>query len=108
MNILPRLIAPLLAAGLALGATAAHAAPGIASVNANVRSGAGTGYRVVDTLTKGEYIIVKGCGFAWCTISHIGKDGYVSRSLIYNPYYGSKSYYQFAPKHPQPGRDSNR
>jgi uncharacterized protein YraI len=104
MKLLPRLIAPLLAAGFALTATAALAAPGIASVNANVRSGAGIGYKIVDTLTKGEYIIVKSCGFAWCLMSHIGKDGYVSRSLIYNPYYGSKSYYQFAPKHPQPGR----
>ena len=108
MTILPRLIAPLLAAGLALTATAALAAPGIASVNANVRSGPGTGFGVVDTLTKGEYVIVKKCGASWCTISHIGKDGYVSRALIYNPYYGSRGYYQFAPKHPQPGRSSNR
>ena len=67
------------------------AAPGIASVNANVRSGPGTGYRVVDTLTKGEYVIVKDCGYAWCTISHIGNDGFVARTLLYNPYYGSKS-----------------
>lgn len=108
MKTLPRLMAPLIAAGFALAATAAIAAPGNASVNANVRSGAGTGYRIVDTLTKGEYVIVKSCGFRWCLISHIGNDGYVSRSLIYNPYYGSKNYYQFAPKHPQPGRDSNR
>jgi uncharacterized protein YraI len=104
MSILPRLIAPFLVAGFALATTAALAAPGIASVNVNVRSGPGTGYRIVDTLTKGEYVIVKSCGAAWCTISHIGKDGFVSRSLIYNPYYGSKWFYQFAPKHPQPGR----
>ena len=104
MNTLPRLTTVLLAAGLALTTTATLAAPGIASVNANVRSGPGTGYRIVDTLTKGEYVIVKDCGVSWCTISHIGNDGYVSRALIYNPYYGSKAYYQFAPKHPQPGR----
>lgn len=104
MNILPRLLAPILIAGLALTSTAALAAPGIASVKANVRSGPGTGYKIVDTLTKGEYVIVKSCGALWCAISHIGKDGYVSRSLIFNPYYGSKSWYQFAPKHPQPGR----
>ena len=42
------------------------------------------------------------------TIGHIGKDGYVARTLLFNPYYGSHAYYQFAPKHPQPGRDSNR
>lgn len=104
MNILPRLMAPLLVAGFALTTTAAIAAPGIASVNANVRSGPGVGYRIVDQLEKGEYVIVKDCGASWCTISHIGNDGYVSRALIYNPYYGSKTYYQFAPKHPQPGR----
>lgn len=104
MKLSPRLIAPLLAAGFALTATAALAAPGIALVNANVRSGPSTGYSIVDTLTKGEYVIVKDCSLSWCTISHIGRDGYVARTLIYNPYYGSHSYYQFAPKHPQPGR----
>ena len=79
MRILPRLIAPLLAAGLVLLPVAASAAPGIANVNANVRSGPGLGYRVVDVLEKGEYVIVKDCGANWCLISHIGKDGYVSR-----------------------------
>jgi uncharacterized protein YraI len=108
MNILPRLIAPLLAAGLALLPVAASAAPGIANVNANVRSGPGIGYRVVDVLKTGEYVIVKSCGANWCLIGHIGNDGYVSRGLIHNPYYGAYGYYQFAPKHPQPGRDSNR
>lgn len=104
MKTLPRLFASFLVAGFALTTTAAMAAPGIASVNANVRSGPGTGYKIVDKLEKGEYVIVKDCGAAWCTISHIGKDGYVSRALIFNPYYGSKTWYQFAPKHPQPGR----
>jgi uncharacterized protein YraI len=104
MNILPRQIAPILVAGFALNTTPAMDPPGIASVEANVRSGPGTGYRIVDTLTKGEYVIVKDCGANWCVISHIGNDGYVSRGLIFNPYYGSKYWYQFAPKHPQPGR----
>lgn len=101
-----RLLAPLMAAAIALSATAALAAPGTASVNANVRSGPGTGYAIVDRLTKGEYVIVKSCGASWCRISHIGNDGYVARTLIYNPYYGSRAFYQFAPKHPQPGRSS--
>ena len=105
MRILPRLIASLLAAGLVMLPVAASAAPGIANVNANVRSGPGLGYRVVDVLEAGEYVIVKDCGANWCLISHIGNDGYVSRGLIFNPYYGSKYWYQFAPKHPQPGRD---
>lgn len=108
MNISPRMLAPLLAAAFALMATAAIAAPGYASANANVRSGPGTGYKVVDVLEKGEYIIVKSCSANWCLMSHIGNDGYVSRSLIYNPYYGSKNYYQFPPKKPQPSRIPNR
>ena len=108
MTILRRLILPLLAVGLAFTTTAALAAPGTANANANVRSGPGTGYKIVDKLTKGEYVIVKSCGASWCLISHIGNDGYVARSLIYNPYYGSKGWYQFAPKHPQPGRSTNR
>ena len=108
MRILPRLIAPLLAASLVMLPVAASAAPGIANVNANVRSGAGLGYRVVDVLEKGEYVIVKDCGANWCLIGHIGNDGYVARTLLHNPYYGSEGYYQFPPKHPQPGRDSNR
>jgi uncharacterized protein YraI len=104
MKTLPRLIASLFAAGLALSATAAMAAPGIASVNANVRSGPGIGYAVVDVLEKGEYVIVKDCGANWCLIGHIGNDGYVSRSLIYNPYLDGTDWYRFAPKSDQPGR----
>lgn len=92
----------------ALSATAGFAAPGIASVSANVRSGPGGGYGVVDRLTKGEYVIVLSCGASWCKIHHIGPDGYVSRSLLYNPYYGSRAYYQFPPKTPVPGRRSTR
>ena len=105
MRILPRLIASLLAAGLVMAPVAASAAPGIANVNANVRSGPGLGYRVLDVLEQGEYVIVKDCGANWCLISHIGNDGYVARTLLFNPYYGSEDFYQFAPKHPQPGRD---
>ena len=104
MTIFSRLIAPVLAIGVIMTATAALAAPGIASVNANVRSGPGIGYAVVDQLTRGEYVIVLSCGASWCKIHHIGNDGYVSRSLVYNPYYGSRAYYQFAPKYQQPGR----
>ena len=29
----------------------------------------------------------------------------VARTLLFNPYYGSEDFYQFPPKHPQPGRD---
>jgi len=103
-----RLMAPLLAAVVVLSAGAAMAAPGIASTAANVRSGPALGYKVVDQLEKGEYVIVKSCGGSWCLIGHIGKDGYVARTLLYNPYYGSRHYYQFPPKYPNPGRTLRR
>jgi uncharacterized protein YraI len=94
-----------LAAGLVLGAGAAQAAPGHASVAANVRSGPGLGFHVVDVLHPGEYVIVLGCNASWCEIHHIGPDGWVARSLLYNPYYGSRHYYQFRPRDlNQPGR----
>lgn len=96
------LTATLFAAGAAI------AAPGIANVAANVRGGPGTGYAIVGKLEKGEYVIVKSCDRSWCLIGRVGPDGYVSRSLLHNPYYGLRTYYQFAPKRPQPGRDSNR
>ncbi len=105
MKLLPRLIAPLLAAGLAFVPVAAVAAPGVAAVNVNVRTGPGLGFHIVDVLEKGEYVIVKECGAAWCRIDHIGNDGYVARTLLFNPYYGSEDFYEFPPKHPQPGRD---
>ncbi len=108
MRFSTRLSVLLVVAGLALGTGSALAAPGIAAVNANVRSGPGTGYGVVDRLAKGEYVIVVSCGASWCNIHHIGRDGYVARTLLYNPYYGSRAYYQFAPKHPQPGRATSR
>ena len=104
MKFLPRMIAPLLAAGIVLTASAALAAPGIAKGNINVRSGPGIGYSIVDRLKSAEYVIVLSCGASWCTVHNIGPDGYVSRALIYNPYYGTRAYYQFPPKDYAPGR----
>ncbi|MEO6014305.1 MAG: SH3 domain-containing protein [Devosia sp.] len=108
MTALPRLIAPLLAAGLALTTSAAFAAPGLASAVANIRSGPGTSYAVVDKLAKGDYVIVEKCGASWCKVRRVGPDGYVSRTLLYNPYYGSRAYYQFPPPTPDPGRTVRR
>lgn len=106
-NLVRTAAAGALAAGLAFSAGAAQAAPGHAAVAANVRSGPGLGFSVVDVLQPGEYVIVVGCNASWCEIHHIGPDGWVARSLLYNPYYGSRHYYQFAPKDPdQPGRDA--
>jgi uncharacterized protein YraI len=99
-----RLIAPLIAVALVLSASAALAAPAKANANANIRSGPGTGFPVVAFLEKGEYIIVRSCTANWCKVTRVGHNGYVARTLLYNPYYGSRNYYQFPPKSPGLGR----
>ena len=95
----------LLAAAFVLVASgAAFAAPAKANATANIRSGPGTSYGVVARLDKGEYIIVRSCTANWCKVTRPNMNGYVARTLLYNPYYGSRHYYQFPPKTPNPGR----
>lgn len=103
-----RTIAPMaLAAGLALSISAAFAAPGIAQSNANIRSGPGLGYAVVDTLQTGDYVVVIKCTASWCNIHRVGPDGWVYRALLKNPYYSPRGIYDFPPKALiEPGRTS--
>ncbi len=106
MRHLYRLIAPLgLAAALGLAVvTAADAAPGIARSAVSIHTSASLTSTVVDTLDKGERVIVIKCTLHWCNIHHTGPDGWVLRSQLYNPYYGSRLYFQFPPPTPDPGR----
>lgn len=63
---------------LATGSFAAEAVSG-----ANVRSGPGTSYPVVDELSSGENVTVDRCvQGGWCLISHAGADGWVSAKLL--------------------------
>ncbi|MCZ4271481.1 SH3 domain-containing protein [Maritalea porphyrae] len=49
----------------------------------NVRSGPGTSYGVVDTLTPGERVEVNECATnGWCYIEHTGPDGWVSSNYL--------------------------
>lgn len=98
----------LLAAAMVLLSGSAFAAPAKANANANIRSGPGTSYRIVANLDKGEYIIVRSCTANWCKVTRPYMDGYVARTLLYNPYYGSRHYYQFPPKTLDPGRLTTR
>jgi uncharacterized protein YraI len=98
----------LAAAVVLLASGAAFAAPAKANANANIRSGPGTSYGIVAALKKGEYIIVRSCSANWCKVTRPNMNGYVARTLLYNPYYGSKNYYQFSPKTPDPGRQTRR
>src|SRR3569623_155802 len=72
-------------AGLAFAAFIASA--GIASAatvtnDLNLRSGPGTGYRVVDTMPAGAYVDVIGCGGSWCRGNWRGAVGYASASYL--------------------------
>lgn len=77
----------LLASGLATLAVfvttmAASAAPAVATSNVNVRSGPGTGFRVVDTLVRGQPVDVQYCRGSWCLVEKSGPDGWVSSSYL--------------------------
>ena len=63
-------------------AASAFAVSAFATTAANVRSGPGTGYAVVDALATGEEVDVEGCNGSWCKIQHVGPDGWVSKSLL--------------------------
>jgi hypothetical protein len=77
----------LIASGLATLAVlattvAASAAPAFATSNVNVRSGPGTGYRVVDTLRRGERVDIQYCRGSWCFVQKRGPDGWVSANYL--------------------------
>lgn len=75
------LSAVALVAGLFALPSVANAAETRSSVN--VRSGPGTGYRIVDRLFRGEDVNVRRCrSNGWCYITHPGPDGWVSARLL--------------------------
>ena len=59
-----------------LSAGAAFAATATASVN--VRTGPGTQYRAIDTLSSGQRVNVTDQSGGWCEINQAGPDGWVS------------------------------
>lgn len=72
-----------LAAGLLLAsAGAASAAPAVVSNYLNLRSGPGTGYRVVDVMPAGATVDVLGCGTYWCRVAYGDTQGYASSSYL--------------------------
>jgi len=77
----------LIAAGVATMAVlattiAASAAPAVATGNVNVRSGPSTGFRVVDTLRRGERVDIQYCRGSWCYVEKRGPDGWVSANYL--------------------------
>lgn len=72
----------LAAAVLVASASAAMAAPGVVTGNANVRAGAGTGYQVISSVQYGQRVDIEYCAGNWCYVSKPGRDGWVSASYL--------------------------
>lgn len=74
-----------------IGAVSASNATEVAAKTAlNVRSGPGTNFWVVDTLTPGEIVRTTECvSNGWCYIEHPGPDGWVSSNYLTTPSHGS-------------------
>lgn len=72
-----------LAVGVLLAsAGAAVAAPAVVTGDLNLRSGPGTGYRVIDTMPAGATVNVRGCSGSWCRVAWGGTVGYASASYL--------------------------
>ena len=101
------IVTPLvLASGFALTASTAEAAPGTTRTTVVVRAAPSLGSAHLASLKRGTYVFVVKCTTNWCKVHRSGLDGWVQRTGIYNPYYGSKLYYQFPPYTPVPGRST--
>lgn len=71
------------AAVVLLSTAAAFAQPGVATGAVNVRTGPGTGYAKVGTLSAGELVDVKQCQGSWCFVDrNAGTDGWVSANYL--------------------------
>ena len=76
-------VASATAAIVLLSTAAAFAQPGVATGSVNVRTGPGTGYAKVGTLSPGEYVDVKQCQGSWCFVDrNSGTDGWVSKNYL--------------------------
>jgi uncharacterized protein YraI len=89
---LPLLAAAVIAA-LGFATAAAQAAPAYASSTVNVRSGAGTGYAVIDVLRPGQRVDVDYCRGTWCYVSKSGPDGWVSARYLSADRYDDDDFY---------------
>jgi len=69
-------------AALLLSAGAALAYPAAATAPVNIRSGPGTSYPVIGTLTSGEGVAVERCTTGWCLVADAGPSGWVSSAYL--------------------------
>jgi uncharacterized protein YraI len=76
-------------AGALVGSLAfstAQAAPGAATGDVNMRTGPGTNYAKIATITAGASVEVLGCP-SWCQVQFAGRRGWVSSNYIVTGYY---------------------
>jgi len=75
--------AVIAAASIIVTSGAAFATSAQSTTALNIRSGPGTSYGVVDTLTPGEHVEVNECvSNGWCYVEHTGPDGWVSSNYL--------------------------
>jgi uncharacterized protein YraI len=78
------------AAAVALGATAAEAAPGYATANVNMRTGPDTEFPSVGVIPEGASVFVEGClrDESWCDVRWEGNRGWVYSEYLGFDYRG--------------------
>lgn len=75
----PKTAAAALSAALFLslaGSVSFAASPGFARVDLNLRSGPGTGYRVIEVMPRGAAVTISDCSTSWCRVAFGAKHGW--------------------------------
>ena len=84
-------IALTLAGTTAIGANAATVT-GVTKANVNMRSGAGTKYKVVKVVKADKTVTILGQKGSWYKVKYNGKTGYISKSYVIKKNYTVKKY----------------
>ena len=84
-------IALTLAGTTAIGANAATVT-GVTKANVNMRSGAGTKYKVVKVVKANKTVNILGQKGSWYKVKYNGKTGYISKSYVIKKNYTVKKY----------------
>jgi uncharacterized protein YraI len=77
-----RIFKTFTAASAFVVAGAGLASAAVVENDLNLRSGPGTGYRVIDVMPAGAYARVLSCGGSWCRVAYGGTIGYASASYL--------------------------
>jgi uncharacterized protein YraI len=85
-----RSLVTAIVAFVALGAAAAHAEPGYATANVNLRTGPDVDFPSVGVIPEGEELYVEGClrDESWCDVRWGGERGWVYSEFIAFDYHG--------------------